>query len=75
MDDRESRYRAAFEAANNGSIPRPKKVPCVWDRVDFMDHDTEADLGVPSFRHTRNLAFLPNGLHDWNNPDGPKGCP
>jgi hypothetical protein len=49
-------------------------VPCVWDRVDFIDHDTEADLGVPSFRHTRNLAFVPNGLHDRNNPDDPKGC-
>lgn len=25
---------------------RPVKKPSVWNRVDFMDHDTYADLGV-----------------------------
>jgi len=36
---------AALEAADP-SQQRPKKVPCVWDRVDFMAWDTWRDLGV-----------------------------
>jgi hypothetical protein len=37
---------AAFDAADP-SRQRPKKVPCIWDRVDFMEWDTWQDLGLP----------------------------
>jgi len=36
---------AAFEAAD-ASQQRPKKVPCVWDRVCFMEWETWRDLGL-----------------------------
>jgi len=36
---------AAFEAANP-SQQRPKKVPCVWDHVDFMEWESRQDLGL-----------------------------
>ena len=28
------------------SEERPKKVPCVWDHVDFMEWETWEDLGL-----------------------------
>lgn len=42
----EARQEAGRKAANDGSIPRPKKVPSVWDRVDFMEWETWRDLGL-----------------------------
>lgn len=33
---------AALEAGD----PRPRKKPCVWDRVDFMEWDTWQSLGL-----------------------------
>jgi hypothetical protein len=37
--------QVALDAANP-SQQRPKKVPCVWDRVDFMEWETWRDLGL-----------------------------
>ncbi len=42
----EARREAAQKAASDGSTPRPKKVPCVWDHVEFMEWETWRDLGV-----------------------------
>jgi hypothetical protein len=36
---------AALDAANPSQL-RPKKVPSVWDHVDFMECDTWEDLGL-----------------------------
>ena len=36
---------AALEAADP-SQQRPKRVPGVWDRVDFMEWETEEDLQI-----------------------------
>ena len=36
---------AAFDAADP-SRQRPKKVPCIWDRVAFMEWETWRDLGL-----------------------------
>jgi hypothetical protein len=41
----EAQQEAAQKAAN-GLIPRPKKVPCIWDHVDLMEWETWRDLGV-----------------------------
>jgi hypothetical protein len=42
----EARREAAYKAANDGSIPRPTKKPCIWDRVDFMEWESWRDLGL-----------------------------
>lgn len=60
LDDRDLRRREAerlpaLEAAN--PQPRPVKKRSLWDKVDFMAWDNEADLGVQSFRHQRTLGY------------------
>jgi hypothetical protein len=40
-----ARRLAALEAADP-SQQRPKRVPGVWDRVDFMEWETEEDLQI-----------------------------
>lgn len=42
VDSAVNRELARVEAAH----PRPKKVPCIWDRVNFMEWDTWQDLGL-----------------------------
>jgi hypothetical protein len=42
----EVRREAARKAASDGSTPRPRKVPCVWNHVDFMEWETWQDLGL-----------------------------
>jgi hypothetical protein len=37
---------------------RPKKRPCIWDRVDFTAHDTHADLGIRPLQRIRNLGAI-----------------
>ena len=36
---------AALEAADSPQ-ERPKKTPCIWDRVCFMEWETWEDLGL-----------------------------
>ena len=45
-DELAIRKRLARLEAEDPSQKRPKKVPCIWDVVDFMVWDTFSDLGL-----------------------------
>ena len=45
-DALETERRLAALEAGDPRQERPKKVPCVWDHVDFMEWDTWQDLGL-----------------------------
>jgi hypothetical protein len=45
-DELEIRKRLAALEAADPSQQRPKKVPCIWDRVAFMEWETEEDLEI-----------------------------
>ncbi len=57
-----ARHRAALEAADP-SQRRPKKVPSIWDVVDFMAWDSYAVLGLQPLQPRRNLGFVPYNGH------------
>jgi hypothetical protein len=44
-EDTPAKRLVALEAADP-SQRRPKKVPCIWDVVDFMVWETHRDLGL-----------------------------
>ena len=45
-EEHETRRQLAALEAGDPSQQRPKKKPCVWDHVDFMEWETWQDLGL-----------------------------